>query len=91
VKMCIENHFTGLLQGVGCVERRKKKQMKKRVNNSEEEKFTKQGKVFMKKGKERYEESKGQHITWLSSEHYLLIVNVTNKCGVMIPKGEERV
>ena len=89
--MCIENHFTGLLQGVGCVERRKKKQMKKRVNNSEEEKFTKQGKVFMKKGKERYEESKGQHITWLSSEHYLLIVNVTNKCGVMIPKGEERV
>ena len=69
----------------------KKKQMKKRVNNSEEEKFTKQGKVFMKKGKERYEESKGQHITWLSSEHYLLIVNVTNKCGVMISKGEERV
>ena len=45
----------------------------------------------MKKGKERYEERKGQHITWLSSEHYLLIVNVTKKCGVMISKGEERV
>ena len=89
--MCIENHFTGLLQGVGCVKRKKKKQMKKRVNNSEEQKFTKQGKVFMKKGKERYEERKGQHITWLSSEHYLLIVNVTKKCGVMISKGEERV
>ena len=67
----------------------KKKQMKKRVNDSEEGKFTKQGRVFMKKGKKRYEERKGQHITWLSSEHYLLIENVTKKCSVMISKGEE--
>lgn len=63
--MCIENHFTGLLQGVGCV--KKKKQMKKRVNNSEEGKFTKQGRVFMKKEKKGMKKGKDSILLGLAA------------------------